>query len=329
MRKIQFSQQTLALLATISVACLLFAFASLRYTGFATSGVILNLLDDNAFLGITAVGMTFVILSGGIDLSVGSVIGLTSILTALMVEHWHFHPLVAIPLVIAAGASIGALMGVLIAFFELAPFLVTLAGMFFARGLAYSLSLESIPLTHPFFLSISEYRLPVLGLMIPPITVLFLVVVIAGLVWSRSSQTGRSIFAIGGNKHSAQLMGLAVRRTEIIVYTLSGALAALAGVVYIFYTSSGNATAASGLELDTIAAVVIGGTLLVGGRGSVFGTFIGVIILGMIQTMITFESTLNSVVDEDYRWSIALYLRRLSKRSFGFGEAQAEREAWN
>lgn len=292
--RMNWNRQQLSLFATIFIAVVLFASAAWRYIGFASTGVMVNLVDDNAFLGIAAVGMTFVILSGGIDLSVGSVIGLTSILAALLIQKYHISPLIVLPLVIVLGAVFGAIMGSLIALFKLAPFLVTLAGMFFARGLAYTLSLDSIPVNHPVFTAVSQARLNLGFASIPAMAIVLLVVVAIGIFVSTQTQFGRAVYALGGNEASARLMGLRVERNQIAVYALSGMTAALAGVVYTFYTSSGNATAAMGLELDAIAAVVIGGTLLSGGSGTVIGTLIGTLILGMIQTIITFESTLSS-----------------------------------
>ncbi|MBC7692922.1 MAG: sugar ABC transporter permease YjfF [Methylotenera sp.] len=287
--------QFIPILATLATFLLLGLMGSLRYTGFLSPGVFLNLVDDNAFLGIAAIGMTFVILSGGIDLSVGSVIGLTSIVSATLVEKHHVPPGVVIPLVLALGTLLGAGMGALIRFFELAPFLVTLAGMFLARGIALMISLESIQLTNPFYQAVSAFRVPLGGALgLPANGLVFLGVLGFGIYLASYTRFGRNTYALGGSDSSALLMGLPVGRTKIGVYALSGFCSALAGVVYTFYTSSGNASAAGGLELDAIAAVVIGGTLLSGGSGYILGTWLGVLILGMIQTAISFENTLSS-----------------------------------
>ncbi|MES3038621.1 MAG: galactofuranose ABC transporter, permease protein YjfF, partial [Bdellovibrionota bacterium] len=286
--------QNASIFATLFVAIALFLAASLRYKGFFSLPVIVNLVDDNAFLGIAAVGMTFVILSGGIDLSVGSMIGLTSILSAILVERYGMHPAVVAPMMLLLGAGLGAVMGLLIAIFDIAPFLVTLAGMFFLRGMAYSLSQESIALNHPWYQWFLSQNIPLGSTVLPPTGILFLVVVAIGIFVAKWTGLGRAIYAVGGNIQSAKLMGLRVNRTQVLIYLISGMLSALAGVTYTLYTSAGNATAAMGLELDVIAAVVIGGTLLTGGRGSVFGTMVGVFILGTIQTIITFEGTLSS-----------------------------------
>lgn len=301
--RFKLNQAHITVAITAMVFILLFLAGAMRYRGFFTATVFLNLLKDNAFLGITAIGMTFVILSGGIDLSVGSVIGFTGILVATLVEKQHMHPAIVIPLVLLMGALFGLGMGCLIHYFELAPFLVTLAGMFLARGLGLMISQESIPLAHPFFNleipclgSIMEaLGLPFTGGMTELSVLLFLACLLGAIALSSYTSFGRNVYAIGGNEQSATLMGLPVGLTKLGVYTLSGFCSALAGIVYtVMYTRSGNASAAVGLELDAIAAVVIGGTLLTGGVGHVAGTLIGVLILGIIQTAITFEGTLSS-----------------------------------
>jgi simple sugar transport system permease protein len=292
---VRFFQRNIPLLATVFVCALLYVIAAVRYDGFASPGVLINFFGDNAFLGIAAVGLTFVILSGGIDLSVGAVIGLVSVVLALAFEKWHLHVAVAIPGVLLLGSMVGAAMGALIHYFALPPFLVTLGGMFFARGIAYLLSLESLPITH--FLEAISTRLAVpvgSALEIPATAVLFLAAFAAAIVVAHFTRFGRNIYAIGGNEQSATLMGLPVALTKVGVYALSGFCSAFAGVVYCLYTQSGNPNAGMGLELDAIAAVVIGGTLLSGGVGYVAGTLVGVLIFGIIQTAITFQGTLSS-----------------------------------
>lgn len=286
--KTAFSRTQLSLLATVTVFVVIYGLAAWRYTGFLSRGVFFNLLGDNAFLGLTAVGMTFVILSGGIDLSVGSMIGFTSIFVATLIGRFHLHPLAAFVLAEGFGALFGAGMGVLIQGFALPPFLVTLAGLFLARGLGFVLSLESLTIEHPFYRAVSGWQA------FPATALVFLVVLVAAGFVSRFSRFGRAVYAVGGNEQSARLMGVPVGRVKVWTYTLSGLCSALAGIVYSVYTSSGNASVGVGTELDAIAAVVIGGTLLTGGVGSVWGTLFGVLILGAIQTMITFEGTLNS-----------------------------------
>ena len=285
----------LPLAATTSLFLLIGAVGSVLYTGFFSLQVFANLLIDNAFLCIVAVGMTFVILSGGIDLSVGSMIALTTMVSAWLVEKHHWSPAAVIPLVLLMGTAFGAFMGLLIERFRLQPFIVTLAGMFLARGLCYVISIDSISITNPVYAMLSEMRIPVGGdASLSLSALLALGVVVVAVFVAHCTQFGRTVYAIGGNENSAVLMGLPVRATLVGVYTLSGFCSTLAGVVFTFYTLSGYGLHAVGLELDAIAAVVIGGTLLTGGIGYVAGTLIGVLMLGIIQTLITFDGSLSS-----------------------------------
>lgn len=289
------SAKHIPLLATALVCLGLYIAAASRYDNFASLQVFVNLLTDNAFLGIAAVGLTFVILTGGIDLSVGAVIGATSIAVAVLVERKGVHPAVVVPLAVATGALFGAAMGWIIHYCKLPAFLVTLAGMFMARGIGYLVSLESIALAHPFYGKVAGYSFP-LGeeTSVTLVPLIYLGIFGIGLVLAHSTRFGRNVYAIGGSEDASSLMGLPVGPTKIAVYALSGFCSALAGVVFTLYGSSGNANAATTLELDAIAAVVVGGTLLSGGVGYLAGTFLGVLIFGIIQTAIMFEGTLNS-----------------------------------
>ena len=285
----------LPLIATIVVFVALYLVGYQRFPAFGTTRVIGNFLTDKSFLGITAIGMTFVILSGGIDLSVGSVIAFTGVFCALAIGQFGMHPLVAFAIILTLGAAFGAAMGAIIYFYKIPAFIATLAGMFLARGGAFVLSQESIPIQHPFFDSVSKLYIvfPDKG-RLTFVAVLFVIVLILGIVVAQVTRFGRNIYAIGGNENAALLLGVPIGRTIIGVYTLSSFLAALAGIVYALYTKSGYPRAAIGVELDAIAAVVVGGTLLTGGVGYVAGTFIGIMIQGVIQTYITFDGTLNS-----------------------------------
>jgi len=264
------------------------------YDGLLAPQVFANLLIDNAFLLITAVGLTFVILTGGIDLSVGAVIALSTVLQAALIQRHGWHPLAAISVVLLLGTGLGACMGLLIQRYTLQPFVVTLAGMFLARGLATLISVDSIGIDHPFMAAVASIRIPLLGASLSVGALVALVVVAAGVLLAGFTSFGRAVYAIGGNPQSASLMGLPVASTVIRVYALSGFCSALAGVVYALYMLSGYSQHALGLELDAIAAVVIGGTLLTGGRGHVAGTLFGVLILGLIQTLIAFDGRLSS-----------------------------------
>jgi galactofuranose transport system permease protein len=281
-------------MVTVALLLVMFGLGSISYTGFFSLQVVLNLLIDNAFLLVIAIGMTFVILSGGIDLSVGSVLALTTMISAYMLQSWHWPPLLVIASVLLIGGGFGAVMGALIHFFKLQAFIVTLAGMFLARGLCYLISINSITIDQPLYVALSQGRIGIFGSFVSPSVVIAMMMLALAIYLAHYTRFGRAVYAIGGNEQSALLMGLPVGRTKVMVYAFSGFCAALAGVLFSFYMLSGYGLHAQGTELDAIAAVVIGGTLLTGGYGYVAGTLTGVLILGLIQTLIAFDGTLSS-----------------------------------
>ena len=288
-------KRNIPLLITIAVFILGYAFCLSQFPSFSSTRVWCDLLTDNAFLGIVAVGMTFVILSGGIDLSVGSVIAFTGVLLAKLIGTYGIHPMYAFAIVLVMGAMFGALMGWIIDSLKLPAFIIRLAGMFFARGMSFIVSEESIPINHPLYATLANYAWKVPGGgRFTLLAFIMLMVVAFGILLAHRTRFGHNVYAIGGNSVSAGLMGVPVRQTTIKIYMLSSTLAALSGIVFSLYTSAGYALAASGVELDAIAAVVIGGTLLTGGIGTVFGTLFGVLIQGLIQSYITFDGTLSS-----------------------------------
>ncbi|WP_166246290.1 galactofuranose ABC transporter, permease protein YjfF [Paenibacillus turpanensis] len=287
-------RQYFPILVTVGLFALMFAAGSFRYTGFFSLQVLLNLMIDNSFLLIATVGMTFVILSGGIDLSVGSVIAMTTMISASLLQAG-WSPAVVIPLVLAIGALFGWGMGAIIHYFKIQPFIVTLAGMFLARGLCYIISINTITIDNPFYTSVAQTKIMLPGGNFISVSVIIALLVIAfGIYLAHYTRFGRNIYAVGGSEQSAVLMGLPIAMTKMSVYAFSGLCSALAGVVFTFYMLSGYGLHALGMELDAIAAVVIGGTLLTGGVGYIAGTFFGVMIQGVIQTIISFEGTLSS-----------------------------------
>jgi simple sugar transport system permease protein len=280
---------------TVVLFFALFAAGSVLYNGFFSTQVLLNMLIDNAFLIITAIGMTFVLIIGGIDISVGSVIALVCMLSAYLLEIQHLSAMIVIPLMLLMGFLFGLVQGSFIHFFTIQPFIVTLAGMFLARGLCYVISIDTIMITNPFYQFIATYRIPLpFDNFISISVIIALVLVLAALYLSNYTKFGRAVYAIGGNAQSAMLMGLPVGRTKVLVYGLSGFCSALSGVVFSFYMLSGYGLHAMGLEMDAIASAVIGGTPLTGGVGFVTGTVFGVLIQGVIQTLIMFQGTLSS-----------------------------------
>ena len=287
-------RRKIPLLATTAIWLLLFAAAALKYEGFFSERVLINLFADTAFLGVTAVGMTLVIFTGGIDLSVGAVIGFTSIFAATLIERHGVHPAAAAAAALAIGAALGALMGTLIHVFKQPAFLITLAGMFLARGGAFWISTESTGIQHPLYNSLSQFEWVITETFRLPLTALALIAVLAGgYVLAHHTRFGRNLLAVGGSEQSALLMGLPVGATKIGAYTLNGILAALAGLIATLYTGSGNPSLGVGLELDAIAIVVIGGTLLSGGRGHMLGTLLGILVFGTIQAAILFDGRLD------------------------------------
>jgi simple sugar transport system permease protein len=293
--KFRFNLKYLSLTITIALFLLMYGLGAYFFDGFLNPQVFLNLFIDNAFLCVTAIGMTFVIISGGIDLSVGSVIALTTMISARLVEQSHWSPAAVIPLVLVVGSLLGFMQGYMIHKFKLPPFIVTLGGMFLARGLCYVISINSITITNEFYTAVAQFHIPMGGRNFISVNVIiFFAVVAAAVFLAHYTRFGRTVYAIGGSEQSAVLMGLPVGRTKVLIYTINGFCSALAGVVFTFYMLSGYGLHAVGMEMDAIASVVIGGTLLTGGVGYVIGTMFGVLILGTIQTMIVFQGTLSS-----------------------------------
>jgi len=293
--KFSISSRNLPILVTLGLFIIMFALGSVSFPGFLAPQNFLNLFIDNSYLLILGVGMTFVIISGGIDLSVGSALAFSTMLSSSLLEKSHWSPIFVIPMVLLVGVTLGFVMGYIIQTFELPPFIITLAGLYLMRGLCYVVSIDTIGITNQFWQDAAHAQINIIGNnFISPSVVIALVVVAAGMFISRSTRFGRTVYAIGGNEQSALLMGLPVARSKILIYMLSGFCAALAGIVFTFYTLSGYALNGANMEMDAIATVVIGGTLLTGGVGSVLGTVFGVVVYGTIQILIVFQGTLNS-----------------------------------
>ncbi|TFV84627.1 sugar ABC transporter permease YjfF [Microbacterium sp. dk485] len=256
---------------------------------FVTPRVLSALLLDNAYLLILAVGMTFVILTGGIDLSVGAVMAFTGMLGASLLSQG-LPTAVVVPVMLLLGAGMGLAVGVMVQYFGVQPFIASLAAMFAARGLAFMVSLSSIKVEDPAILWLQSTRIQGApgSFYLTPTGILALLVVAVGILVLQFTRFGRTIYAIGGNEQSARLMGLPVVRTKLLAYVISGVCAGLAGVVFTAYTGASYPLNGIGTELDTIAAVVIGGTLLTGGSGYVLGSMIGVFVYGTIKTVISF-----------------------------------------
>jgi simple sugar transport system permease protein len=284
----------LPMIATLALLVGIFGFGSARFDGFGDPQVVLNLFVDNAHLIVLAVGVTFVILTGGIDLSVGAMLALSTIIAARgMAAGWPA-PLACL-VVLAAGALLGLLQGLVIQYLDVQPFIATLAGMFLARGLCYLLAPESIPIQNQTFRDFASASVDLPGGYYVNRAVVIAIVVLLIAMWVlHRTRFGRTVYAIGGNESSALLMGLRVPRVKVSVYVISGLCSAVGGLLFALSLLSGYSLHGVGMELDAIAAVVIGGTLLTGGSGLVFGSMLGVLVLGAIQAYIDFDGTLNS-----------------------------------
>jgi len=264
---------------------LLILFGALRYDNFFAAYNIASVLRFNSMFGLIALGMTFVIMTGGIDLSVGAVVALGSVIAALLTPYGML-PAIVVPVLV--GMGIGFANGWIIARLALLPFIVTLAMLLAARGLALLLANNtSVGITlDPGFVWFGQGD--VLGVPVPALVVGLAYV--GGVILLRYSRFGRHVLAVGGNEEASRLMGLPVDRIKLGVYTLSGALAALAGVILAAQFGTGQPTEGLGWELSAIASVVVGGTLLTGGMGSVGATLVGVLLLGLILNILNFEN---------------------------------------
>ena len=274
-------------LAAVALLLIMFAAAQAYFGRFVTPGVLSSLLVDNAFLIVLAAGMTFVILSGGIDLSVGAVMAFTGVLAASLLSIGVPAALV-IPVMVAAGAVFGLIIGVLVQYFNVQPFIASLVGMFLARGLCYVLAPRAIKVSDEWVLGLQSTKLGGGGWYITATVIIALAVVVAAAWVLGYTRFGRTVYAVGGSEQSARLMGLPVARTKVLVYVISGACAGIAGLLFTSYTAAGYSLNGIGTELDTIAAVVIGGTLLTGGSGYLVGSLVGVLVYGVIKTAISF-----------------------------------------
>ena len=288
------ASQYFSFVVTVLLFVILYAAGIMTYKGFMRPQVFLNLFIDNAALIIVTVGITFTLLIGGIDLSVGAVLALCCMVLAYLLEFTTVPVGLAILLILLMGIGFGALQGYIITKFDLQPFIITLAGMFFCRGLTAVISRDTISITNPFYVELASTRIQLgVGFISVGAVIALLTLLIAAIVLGYT-KFGRTVFAIGGNESSASLMGLPVFRTKVMVYTISGFCSALAGVAYSLIMLTGYNLHGLGMEMDAIASSVIGGTLLTGGVGFIPGTLFGVLIQGVILTFITFQGTLSA-----------------------------------
>jgi galactofuranose transport system permease protein len=282
-----------ALVALIAVMVV----GSIRNPDFLTSENLLNVLRQNTVLGLLSVGMTIVIISGGIDLSVGSILSFTGVLSVVLAR---YGLPVAIVVPVLVGAAIGSCNGFVVARLRIAPFIATLAMLLALRGLTIAVfGEETVPLRDGRDAFVAFGRATIMGI---PVQVPIVALAFAGgYLLLHSTGFGRSVHAIGGNEDSARLLAVRVERTKIVVYAISGALAGLAGVMFAARINAGITNYGLGLELDAITAVALGGTLLTGGVGGVGGTLIGVLLVGTLFNVFNLDASLNSFLQKVVR----------------------------
>ncbi len=296
--------------ATIGIFLIIYIFGAINYAdkGFLTlRTLIISMFTENAYYGISAVGMTMVLITGGIDLSVGAVSSLTGMLIAYGSARMNLHPLVCLAFALVVGVGLGVLMGAAIHYLNVPPFIMTLTGMFLTRGICSLISRESIEIHNDMIDALAGFKIYIKWwnedgewAKIKPICyinfnlLLFVAMIIIGTILLQRTRFGRNVYAIGGNEQSAKLMGLPVARTKILVYAFNGFCSVLAGFAYVLYVKSGWNLALSGGELEVITCAVIGGTLMTGGVGYMIGTLFGVLLKSAIPAIITFNGNLLS-----------------------------------
>ncbi|MDE7231901.1 MAG: sugar ABC transporter permease YjfF, partial [Lachnospiraceae bacterium] len=268
-------------------------------SGFLKPQTFFNILNSNAALIILACGMSLVMITGGIDISVGGVTALVSMCCAVYLDYKDGNIFGAILIALAIGLAFGAVQGLMVAYLDIQPFIVTLAGMFFAKGMTTVVNSSPFNVANEKFVALKATRINVPGLgsvnkkgvYVPAYVeigvVVAILVVIVMFVLLRWVKTGRNFYAVGGNKQSALMLGINVKRTKFLSHLICGLLAGIGGFVYFLHVGSGSPSNAAGAEMDAIASSIIGGTMLTGGVGNVVGTFFGVLSLSTIQSIVS------------------------------------------
>lgn len=311
MKKLKINGNSILLIITIVLFVIMYGAGCVFYfeKGFTHLQNFLNVLINNAGLLCVACGTTCVMLTGGIDISVGSLVAMDCMFLAVGMEQWGMKSPVLMILVLLIGIVFGAVQGFCIAYLDIQPFIVTMAGLFFARGMTAVICTEQVSIvSDALFVKLSNMKLNIpfgIGaytnkkgvVQIPYVRVsviIALIIVILIFLMLKYTKFGRSIYAVGGNSQSATLMGLDVRKTKMKTYVLASFLASVGGICYCLNTMCGTTTQATGFEMDAISSAVIGGTLLTGGVGNVIGTLFGVLINGTISTLVKFQGKLVS-----------------------------------
>lgn len=267
--------------------------------GFLKPQTFFNILNANAALIITSCGMSLVMITGGIDISVGGVVALVSMSCAVLLDYKGGSILEAVLLAVAIGLAFGLVQGYLVAYLDIQPFIVSLAGMFFARGMTTIVHTNPFNVENPAFVALKDTRVTIpgmgsvnkLGKYVPAYVeigvIVALLIVVLMFIVLRWTKVGRHFYAVGGNRQSALMLGINVRRTVFLSHLICGLFAGIAGFVYFLHVGSGSASHASGMEMNAIASSIIGGTMLTGGVGNIIGTLFGVLSLSTIQNIVS------------------------------------------
>lgn len=294
------SDTNILLTITITVFLLMYIGAILLQGGaFTKPQMFFNILNANAALIITSVGMSIVMICGGIDISVGGVVALVSMCCAVHLDKHGGSVFTSVLIALGIGLAFGIVQGYLVAYLDIQPFIVSLAGMFFARGMTTIVNTAPFNVEHEKFKALMETRIIVPGMgsttrkgvyvdaTVEPGVIVAILLVILLFVVLRWTKTGRSFYAVGGNRQSALMLGINVKRTRFISHLICSTLAGIAGYVYFLHVGSGSASHAMGMEMNAIASSIIGGTMLSGGVGNIIGTLFGVLSLSTIQNIVS------------------------------------------
>lgn len=288
------------LLITVSLFVLLYIVSALLFkeSNFTKYSVFFNLINNKAYLLLLALGLTVVMITGSIDISVGGVTGLVSMVIATMLMDGNVSAVWSIPVSLGIGIAFGIVQGFLVSYMEIQPFIVTLSGMFFARGMISMINAKSVPITNEVFMNWSSAKIFIPFLYnerrngtrdiayLTPAAIVALVTLVILIIALKKTKFGRSLYAIGGNTQSALLMGINVKRTKFLAHVLSGLLAGIGGFLFTLFAPSGNPGNGYGYEIDAISSSVIGGVMLSGGVGLPIGTLFGVLINSLIERVV-------------------------------------------
>lgn len=288
------SINNITLFAAIAIFVIFFAFGSIRYKNFFAIQTICNVLMDNSHLLIVALAETLVLISGGIDLSVGAMIAFNFTAAAYMLTIMNLPIIVVVIVMLLVGVAIGSLNGYLISYKGFQPFIATLATQFLARGACYMISTNTIVINRPAILRLAVFKLRFPGGYVTFGVLVALSMLVIFYFLTKKTKFGRNVYALGGNEVSAEMLGIRVKKTKMRVYIVSSVATSIASMVFAVNILSSYGLHAQSLHMDAVSAAVIGGTLTTGGVGSVIGTLFGVLTTGIIQTIITFQGTLTS-----------------------------------